>query len=122
MYFTKEASMLGGDGAAAAAVPHGLIVAEAKGEGDVHFEEATVDAQRMFKQICPDEEFLPKAPNPEDIVWDGDDDADGAANIDGATAPGSEEGRVAAVEAETTALAAEVAALQIRMNALSNRA
>ena len=24
----------------------------------------------MFEKICPGEEFLPKAPNPEDIVYD----------------------------------------------------
>ena len=27
-------------------------------------------ARAIFEQICPGEEFLPKAPNPEDIIWD----------------------------------------------------
>ena len=27
-------------------------------------------AKRVFEKICPGEEFLPKAPNPEDIIYD----------------------------------------------------
>ena len=25
---------------------------------------------RLFEVICPSDEFLPKAPDPEDLVWD----------------------------------------------------
>ena len=27
-------------------------------------------AKRVFEKMCPGEEFLPKAPNPEDIIYD----------------------------------------------------
>lgn len=27
-------------------------------------------AKKIFAAICPDEDFLPAVPNPEDIVWD----------------------------------------------------
>lgn len=30
----------------------------------------------MFEKICPGEEFLPKAPNPEDIIFDDGETAD----------------------------------------------
>ena len=30
-------------------------------------------AREIFNTLCPGEEFLPKAPNPEDIVWNEDD-------------------------------------------------
>lgn len=30
-------------------------------------------AKRLFQSLCPDEEFLPKAPNPEDIIFDDGD-------------------------------------------------
>lgn len=47
-------------------------------------------AEEIFKQICPGEEFLPRAPDPEEIVFEDDvthgpefrredDDADGDA-------------------------------------------
>lgn len=29
-----------------------------------------VQAKSIFTSICPDEEFLPAVPNPEDIIWD----------------------------------------------------
>jgi len=34
----------------------------------------------VFEEICPGEEFLPKAPNPEDIIYD-DDGSVGAAGF-----------------------------------------
>lgn len=45
-------------------------------------------AEQIFKKICPSEEFLPRAPDPEEIVFDDDvthgpqfeaDEADGDA-------------------------------------------
>ena len=30
----------------------------------------SLQAKEIFKKICPDEEFLPAVPNPEDILWD----------------------------------------------------
>lgn len=36
---------------------------------DSYFEQA----ERIFKSLCPDEEFIPMVPNPEDIIWGGDE-------------------------------------------------
>lgn len=41
----------------------------------------SLQAKAVFNQICPGEEFLPKAPNPEDIIFD-----------DGCAASGGESG------------------------------
>lgn len=32
-----------------------------------------MQAKRLFRKICPDEEFLPRAPDPDEIVF-GDDE------------------------------------------------
>ena len=32
------------------------------------------EARRIFNTICPDADFLPAAPDPEDIVWGSEDD------------------------------------------------
>lgn len=29
-----------------------------------------LQARAIFEQLCPGNEFIPKAPNPEDIIWD----------------------------------------------------
>ena len=117
IYFTKEASSVS-DGVAAT-IPHGLVLSSAKGEGDVHFEAATQDAERMFRAVLPNEDFLPPAPNPEDIVWEGgqeEDDAGGAgeAGEAGSAVESRVENRVAAVEVEAAALKEEVAAVCAR--------
>lgn len=31
-------------------------------------------AERIFQQICPDEEFIPLVPNPDDIMWTADEE------------------------------------------------
>ncbi|XP_048400388.2 LOW QUALITY PROTEIN: rab proteins geranylgeranyltransferase component A 1 [Stegostoma tigrinum] len=36
------------------------------------FEQSVKQAEDIFHQICPGEEFCPMAPNPEDIIYDGD--------------------------------------------------
>lgn len=36
----------------------------------VGYEHAVKQAKQIFEQICPGEEFLPPAPNPEDIIYD----------------------------------------------------
>jgi len=33
-------------------------------------------AKQVFEKICPEEEFLPKAPNPEDIIYDDSETGD----------------------------------------------
>jgi hypothetical protein len=53
----------------------GLFLASAGGDGDVHFERAVEEGTRLFKMLCPTAEFLPAAPNPEDIVWDDGSDS-----------------------------------------------
>ncbi|XP_028397898.1 rab proteins geranylgeranyltransferase component A 1-like [Dendronephthya gigantea] len=34
------------------------------------FEDAMFEAKEIFTSICPNEDFLPAVPNPEDIIWD----------------------------------------------------
>nr|XP_039265235.1 rab proteins geranylgeranyltransferase component A 2-like [Styela clava] len=41
---------------------------------DLGFDETVSEAQRLFEAICPDEEFLPRAPNPDEIVYFDQDD------------------------------------------------
>ncbi|XP_060688197.1 rab proteins geranylgeranyltransferase component A 1 isoform X1 [Hemiscyllium ocellatum] len=36
------------------------------------FEQSVKQAEDIFHQVCPGEEFCPAAPNPEDIIYDGD--------------------------------------------------
>jgi RAB protein geranylgeranyltransferase component A len=33
-----------------------------------------IQAQQIFERICPGEEFIPVVPNPEDIIWGGDEE------------------------------------------------
>lgn len=40
------------------------------------YDAAVAEAQRVFRLMCPTEEFLPAAPNPEDIVFDFQTDND----------------------------------------------
>ncbi|CAG9091465.1 unnamed protein product [Plutella xylostella] len=57
-------------------------------DAQLDFDRAVLQAEQIFKQICPGEEFLPRAPDPEEIVFDDDvthgpefqtDDAEGDA-------------------------------------------
>lgn len=41
----------------------------------VGYDELVTEAEQVFRQICPGEEYLPSAPNPEDIVWGSDEPA-----------------------------------------------
>jgi len=70
------------------AIPGNVLVCKSSGDGDLHFEDAIEEAQRLFEVICPNDEFLPKAPDPEDLVWDDgtDADADDATDVEAATA------------------------------------
>lgn len=47
----------------------GLLVSQQPPLTSVTFQSALAEARRMFDLICPGEEFLPMAPNPEDIDW-----------------------------------------------------
>lgn len=37
------------------------------------FADAVADAERIFKEICPSEEFMMTVPNSEDIIWESDE-------------------------------------------------
>ena len=64
------------------AIPENVLVCKSSGDGDLHFEDAIEEARRLFEVICPTDEFLPKAPDPEDLVWDDGTDADADAAMD----------------------------------------
>ncbi|KAG8591050.1 hypothetical protein GDO81_007032 [Engystomops pustulosus] len=36
------------------------------------YDPAVLQAEQIFRQMFPDEEFCPPAPNPEDIIYDGE--------------------------------------------------
>ena len=50
-------------------------------------------AKAIFKQVCPEEEFLPKPPHPDDIIY---------VNTEEVPAAGNEQGDWATTTAETT--------------------
>eukprot|EP00041_Stephanoeca_diplocostata_P016854 m.334442 g.334442 ORF g.334442 m.334442 type:complete len:787 (-) comp20506_c0_seq3:255-2615(-) len=55
-------------------LPSGLVLARPTSLRDMHFESCVMEARRLYNVICPGQEFLPPAPEPEDIVWGADDD------------------------------------------------
>jgi len=48
--------------------PNVLLCSDPDGELDCT--SSVKEAKRLFALMCPDQEFLPKVPNPEDIVWE----------------------------------------------------
>lgn len=67
MYFSMDT-----EGPRAPDGPHelsGLVISNQPPPDSVNFQAAVAEARRMFELICPGEEFLPTAPNPEDIDW-----------------------------------------------------
>lgn len=46
-----------------------VVVEESSGVADLCFQASVTEAQRIFNKICPGEEFLPSAPEPEDVIW-----------------------------------------------------
>ncbi|XP_070554457.1 rab proteins geranylgeranyltransferase component A 2-like [Ptychodera flava] len=49
-------------------LPENVLVTSGPGSS-IGFEHAVVQAKNLFEKICPGEEFLPAAPNPEDIIY-----------------------------------------------------
>ena len=49
-----------------------------------------MQAKKIFSQICPDEEFLPRPPNPEDIIYC-DDESKKQSEGETFTSPGDEQ-------------------------------
>lgn len=41
----------------------------------IDFDDHVAQAREIFKKICPDQEFLPKPPDQEDIIFDHDEEA-----------------------------------------------
>jgi hypothetical protein len=50
--------------------PFPLPSRRSEADADAGFDAAVAEARRIFHTIYPGEEFLPAAPNPEDIVFD----------------------------------------------------
>ncbi|MEQ2242661.1 hypothetical protein ILYODFUR_038312 [Ilyodon furcidens] len=46
-------------------------------DGDLGHEHAVKQAESIFQKILPEEEFCPPAPNPEDIIYDGENTSTG---------------------------------------------
>ncbi|XP_066286896.1 rab proteins geranylgeranyltransferase component A 2-like [Branchiostoma lanceolatum] len=53
-------------------LPENIVVTSGPGV-DLGYEYAVQQARSLFEQMCPGEEFLPAAPNPEDIIYEDDD-------------------------------------------------
>ena len=105
-YFSQTAGAT--EDLAGAAAVTGLLVARPAGLTDLHFENCVSEAERLYAEICPDEEFLPAAPNPEDVVW---------------TNPEPEpEDRLGSLETDTTAMLADAAAIRARLTRVQDRA
>lgn len=61
------------------------------------FWSVSVQAESIFQKILPEEDFCPPAPNPEDIIYDGDNTTSSAG---GEEREGTEEGGEAKEEEE----------------------
>nr|CAB3230603.1 rab proteins geranylgeranyltransferase component A 2 [Phallusia mammillata] len=57
------------DGVTRDALPSNLYVARGPGM-ELGFDKTMGEARELFERICPDDEFLPRAPDPEEIVFD----------------------------------------------------
>ncbi|RUS81552.1 hypothetical protein EGW08_010682, partial [Elysia chlorotica] len=45
-----------------------VLVSSEGGDAEIDLDKCVPEAKRLFHQVCPDEEFLPTPPNPEDII------------------------------------------------------
>jgi hypothetical protein len=61
-------------------------------------------ARQSFEKICPGEEFLPKAPNPEDIIFDdGEQSGPGESGFESSAATTTVENKPPAADAAAAA-------------------
>ncbi|XP_013185681.2 rab proteins geranylgeranyltransferase component A 1 [Amyelois transitella] len=60
------------DRSSAVASNSGAVHACAGPDAGLDFDRAVLQAEQIFKRICPGEEFLPRAPDPEEIVFEDD--------------------------------------------------
>lgn len=54
------------------ALPKNVMVTSMPGP-TLGFSQSVEEAEKIFKSICPDEEFMLKVPDPEDIIWEHDE-------------------------------------------------
>lgn len=47
---------------------------------ELDYDESIAQARKLYEKMYPDDEFLPKAPEPEEIIGD-EDPADGTVNL-----------------------------------------
>ncbi|KAL4235013.1 hypothetical protein ACF0H5_006651 [Mactra antiquata] len=71
LYFTQEDLSLVSP---STAIPDNVILMSGPGS-DIDIDSTVLEAKEVFKRVLPDEEFLPKAPNPEDIIYVDDSEA-----------------------------------------------
>jgi hypothetical protein len=38
-------------------------------DSTIDLESALIEAERIYRKICPTEEFMPQVPNPEDVIF-----------------------------------------------------
>ncbi|XP_033632018.1 rab proteins geranylgeranyltransferase component A 2-like [Asterias rubens] len=69
LFFSQVDTSVCDDEALAAGLPSNVLVTAGPGTA-VGFEHAVAQAKRLFEKICPGEDFLPAAPEPEDIVFE----------------------------------------------------
>ncbi|CAH1777558.1 unnamed protein product [Owenia fusiformis] len=58
-----------GDNASSDVTPENLLLVSGP-NSDMDYEQSVLQARELFEKVCPGEEFCPKAPNPEDIIFD----------------------------------------------------
>ncbi|KAK6172220.1 hypothetical protein SNE40_015931 [Patella caerulea] len=49
-------------------VPSNIFILDGP-SSDIHMDDPVLQAKEIFKHICPDEDFLPKPPHPDDIIY-----------------------------------------------------
>ncbi|XP_069572725.1 rab proteins geranylgeranyltransferase component A 1 [Brachyistius frenatus] len=69
-------------------------------EGDLGHDHAIKQAETVFQKILPEEEFCPPAPNPEDIIYDGENASSAGEEERGAAGGGEERGAAGGEEEE----------------------
>ncbi|XP_038055645.1 rab proteins geranylgeranyltransferase component A 2-like [Patiria miniata] len=69
LFFSQVDSSVCEDTALAAGLPSNVLVTAGPGTS-VGFEHAVTQAKRLFERLCPGEDFLPAAPEPEDIIFE----------------------------------------------------
>mmetsp|Transcript_36963 Transcript_36963/g.96835 ORF Transcript_36963/g.96835 Transcript_36963/m.96835 type:complete len:674 (-) Transcript_36963:2727-4748(-) len=96
----------------------GLAVSRQPRPDALNFIAAVGEAKRLFQQICPGEEFLPTAPNPEDIDWGPEPEEEPAAQV----STEAIETRLSTLEERTRTMWTRVSRMAKRIANVSDRA